>query len=959
MLLAVLGWIVAMLSARRLEWRRTVLDVPLALLTLVVLLQALLGSGPLARWALGPATEPFRDLPLPFLTLGTVSTAQTWRSLGLLLTYAAVYVLVVNLVREVSELSRLVRGLVLLGGVLAFLGLPGYLLGHRWLFIWEYSPKISRLAGPFVNPDHFASWLAMLAMLGIGLLASSRRGAGQSLRRVLTLRAAREDFSRRYLPAVAVGVMVLALTFTLSRGAVVSVAAAIVFVLALFGALGRARWTSVVVGGVLTVVLGYASWIGIQPLLARFAEGQSRWTQLVSSLPMLRDFPVLGVGLGAYKDIYFRYQPVTLGAGRMYFAYAHNDLLQLVIELGPLAAILAGGAAWRVGRDLVAAHLLGRGSCAVGGGEGRLAQRHDPFSTGIAIGALGAVVALAVHSAFDFSARIPANGMLGAACLGIATVALHTRFDRKGQLLTAVWARPLARRGVGVWTIAGAGAVVSCALALLIARPAVVDGLLDVRTGTATTRVDEGLRLDPGNPRLLALRAGERLRAARGIWSVGLDARAHPIPVERRGPDARRLAALAIHDLRAAVAAVPSDPFLHDQLARAHGWLAAVDAGAADDHERLAVTHFRRAIALAPRNPVLHASLAAFALTRPTTLIPVALDAARQALEHDPSRMPWFVARFDEIGLTGAQWLNVAPESWVARLELGSALEAQGRRHEAVVAYRDAAGRAPAHDTVALWLLARALTETRQGAAALAEADRALARDPGNPELQATRAQALAVVGDPAALDVFRGAAERADVLDLQPVAQALPFALHPAQGAPPADARTTGRVTALVVARVGQPMRPQRYHALLGRYLVDRRLWDQAATEWDLVLVRAPADAEAHFYRGMVWENLGGRDRAIEQYRRAVALEPRPAFRRALARVLWDTEQYFQAMNEWRAVLDREPQNVEALLRLAEAHLKEGDRLAAYRGFHAVLQVAPDNPVARRELARLTGGSR
>ena len=78
-----------------------------------------------------------------------------------------------------------------------------------------------------------------------------------------------------------------------------------------------------------------------------------------------------------------------------------------------------------------------------------------------------------------------------------------------------------------------------------------------------------------------------------------------------------------------------------------------------------------------------------------------------------------------------------------------------------------------------------------------------------------------------------------------------------------------------------------------------------------------------------------------------------------ALARLLWDTRQYYQAMNEWRAVLVEEPQNVEALVRLAEGHLKEGDRVAAFLRFQAVLQIAPDNAVARREVAKLTGGGR
>ena len=163
-------------------------------------------------------------------------------------------------------------------------------------------------------------------------------------------------------------------------------------------------------------------------------------------------------------------------------------------------------------------------------------------------------------------------------------------------------------------------------------------------------------------------------------------------------------------------------------------------------------------------------------------------------------------------------------------------------------------------------------------------------------------------------------------------------------------------RLHGLLAARLGPRVGPVRYHAMFGRYLIDRKLWEQAGVEWDAVLSLVPTDADAHFYRAQSWENLARPEQAIAEYLEAVALDPRPVFRQALARVLWETEQYYQAMNEWRAILAVEPQNVEALVGLAEGHLKEGDRVAAFRRFQAVLQIVPDNPAARRGLAKLTG---
>jgi len=51
-LLALLLWVVGMLVERRLEWRCSALDLPLALLVTLVLVQLALGNRPLATWAL-------------------------------------------------------------------------------------------------------------------------------------------------------------------------------------------------------------------------------------------------------------------------------------------------------------------------------------------------------------------------------------------------------------------------------------------------------------------------------------------------------------------------------------------------------------------------------------------------------------------------------------------------------------------------------------------------------------------------------------------------------------------------------------------------------------------------------------------------------------------------------------------------------------------------------------------
>jgi Tfp pilus assembly protein PilF len=76
--------------------------------------------------------------------------------------------------------------------------------------------------------------------------------------------------------------------------------------------------------------------------------------------------------------------------------------------------------------------------------------------------------------------------------------------------------------------------------------------------------------------------------------------------------------------------------------------------------------------------------------------------------------------------------------------------------------------------------------------------------------------------------------------------------------------------------------------------------------------------------------------------------------FRLRLAQRLWETEQYYQAMNEWRTVLAQAPGTLEARLALARAYVKSGSRAEAVAEYRRLLLIAPDQPEVRRELERL-----
>jgi len=76
------------------------------------------------------------------------------------------------------------------------------------------------------------------------------------------------------------------------------------------------------------------------------------------------------------------------------------------------------------------------------------------------------------------------------------------------------------------------------------------------------------------------------------------------------------------------------------------------------------------------------------------------------------------------------------------------------------------------------------------------------------------------------------------------------------------------------------------------------------------------------------------------------------------LARRLWDSDQYFQAINAWGAVVGLDPANIDARLALAAAYDRTGQRADAAREYARILQLVPDQPEAKKAMAQLRGAA-
>ena len=109
-------------------------------------------------------------------------------------------------------------------------------------------------------------------------------------------------------------------------------------------------------------------------------------------MAMIRENWLTGVGLGAFETAYPIYSKSN---GSVIVSQAHNDYLQIVADCGVLGGALAIWFVIVLFKNLV-----------------RAVHHSDDVTSVMALGCGGGLVAMLVHSLFDFNLQIPSNALL-------------------------------------------------------------------------------------------------------------------------------------------------------------------------------------------------------------------------------------------------------------------------------------------------------------------------------------------------------------------------------------------------------------------------------------------------------------------------------------------------------------------------------------------------------------------
>lgn len=294
---------------------------------------------------------------------------------------------------------------VINGALLSLFALAQRFSAPHHILFWSYTTRGDPY-GPFVCKNHFPDYVNVCLGLGVGLLLLTPGFRNRASKFGEWLVALGQE-SRTLWLISAVGIMVTAVLFSLSRGGMMGLAAGALCFLLLAVRTRRFTNSMGLLAAVAILALSSAAWFGadaisqrLSTLTERDPDGSRRevWSR---TLPLLARFPLWGTGYGTFMSI--ETQSLQPGDEQLLdWDHAHNDYLETAIEGGLISLVLM---------------LLGLGFV-YGTGIRALNRLRDHPNGTLVLGGLSGLTAVAFHNFADFGMHIPAVVVLLTVLIG-------------------------------------------------------------------------------------------------------------------------------------------------------------------------------------------------------------------------------------------------------------------------------------------------------------------------------------------------------------------------------------------------------------------------------------------------------------------------------------------------------------------------------------------------------------
>lgn len=401
-------WLADAWRAQEFHYSSSLLPLPILGFIVIGLVQLL----PLRNVAL--PNDLLAQPPNAALSLDAFATKLMIAQFAAMLIYFAAALTFINNQKRL----RLVTGfLVVFGLVMAVIGILQF-LGGDGRALWTRASSQALPFASFINRHHFGAFMVMVMGLALGLIYT---GALKSEKRVLHV--------------FAVVIMGVGLIMTSSRGALLSLFGVLAFLTAAVylrrnkdeeerDKSSLKNRLALVGGGLALIFVIFAAVVllGGDNLLLRSVGISTAGQQDPSSgrlhfwqttLQIIRDYPLTGVGLNAFGAAYTRYDTWN---GTYRVEQAHNEYLQILAETGIVGLVLTAAFIYFLFRR----------------GWQVFSTTRDPFRRGIALGALAGCLGIIIHSFFDFPLRTPSNFLTFLILAALATVHIsHPKIYRR------------------------------------------------------------------------------------------------------------------------------------------------------------------------------------------------------------------------------------------------------------------------------------------------------------------------------------------------------------------------------------------------------------------------------------------------------------------------------------------------------------------------------------------------
>jgi O-antigen ligase len=292
--------------------------------------------------------------------------------------------------------------------------------------IWGWVNRLifNRVTGTFVNPNHFAHYLAIVLPMALFLAAFAWHVSGTDetpLPRRLAILIEQHVLMTGFALIAAIA-CVAAILLAQSRGALLALWAGLLFMAALLPGRRVARLAFAGAGG-LALIVAMVVYLGPERTVARFVPSElerqtfvGRRIGIAAAVSLWQRFALFGSGLGTFERVVSMEQKQDL---EKIYHHAHNDYAELAATAGT------------VGFVVVAIALIGGYVTLLRmtfGAATELSWRRRAFQ----VAALASLTIAMVHALIDFNFFIPSNPATLAAIVGAAVASVdHDKRTRR------------------------------------------------------------------------------------------------------------------------------------------------------------------------------------------------------------------------------------------------------------------------------------------------------------------------------------------------------------------------------------------------------------------------------------------------------------------------------------------------------------------------------------------------